>query len=60
MSVEVILIVMLCILVLVIWIAWSSIVGGPWVPTPSHKIVRMLELAKVNQDDTVYDLGSGD
>ncbi|MBZ5561906.1 MAG: class I SAM-dependent methyltransferase [Acidobacteriia bacterium] len=32
----------------------------PYVPTPPEVVQKMLELAKVGQDDTVYDLGSGD
>ncbi|MBI2358938.1 MAG: class I SAM-dependent methyltransferase [Deltaproteobacteria bacterium] len=32
----------------------------PFVPTPIEVIDRMLELAEVNEKDTVYDLGSGD
>jgi cyclopropane fatty-acyl-phospholipid synthase-like methyltransferase len=32
----------------------------PYVPTPQDIVDKMLELAKVNADDVVYDLGSGD
>ncbi len=32
----------------------------PYVPTPMMVAERMLELAKVNRNDVVYDLGSGD
>src|SRR4051812_36724418 len=31
-----------------------------WVPTPEGLIAKMLDMAKVTQADTVYDLGSGD
>lgn len=31
-----------------------------WVPTPNDLVVKMLETAKVNSNDLVYDLGSGD
>jgi len=34
--------------------------GAPYVPTPRHVVMRMLELAEVTADDVVYDLGSGD
>lgn len=34
--------------------------GAPYVPTPTHVVWRMLELADVSEDDVVYDLGSGD
>lgn len=32
----------------------------PFVPTPHRVVEKMLELAGVGPDDTVYDLGSGD
>ena len=32
----------------------------PFVPTPTEVVQKMLELAKVQPDDVVYDLGSGD
>ena len=32
----------------------------PYVPTPENVVAKMLELAKVNKNDVVYDLGSGD
>jgi len=32
----------------------------PYVPTPQDIVDKMLDLAKVTSDDTVYDLGSGD
>jgi hypothetical protein len=31
-----------------------------WVPTPNDLVVKMLETAKVNSSDVVYDLGAGD
>ena len=32
----------------------------PYVPTPESVVAMMLDLAKVNKNDVVYDLGSGD
>jgi hypothetical protein len=32
----------------------------PYVPTPHNVVAKMLELAKPNRNDIVYDLGSGD
>ena len=32
----------------------------PFVVTPEPVVLKMLEMAKVTKDDTVYDLGSGD
>jgi SAM-dependent methyltransferase len=33
---------------------------APYVPTPDDVVDRMLKLAQVTKDDTVYDLGCGD
>ena len=33
---------------------------APYVPTPHEVVDRMLQLAEVNADDVVYDLGCGD
>jgi precorrin-6B methylase 2 len=33
---------------------------APFVPTPSRVVEKMLKLARVEPDDVVYDLGSGD
>jgi precorrin-6B methylase 2 len=55
-----ILFVELFIITFVIWIAWSGIVGAPWVPTPKNRVRSMLDLASVNQEDRLFDLGSGD
>ncbi len=33
---------------------------SPYIPTPHRVVEKMLELAAVTPDDTVYDLGSGD
>jgi hypothetical protein len=33
---------------------------SPYVPTPNSVVQKMLDLAQVTDDDTVYDLGSGD
>jgi precorrin-6B methylase 2 len=32
----------------------------PYVPTPEHVVERMLKMARVGENDIVYDLGSGD
>lgn len=34
--------------------------GAPYVPSPKHVVWRLLDLAGVDEDDVVYDLGSGD
>jgi predicted RNA methylase len=42
------------------WILWPIVIGAGWVPTPKDIINKMLCIAEVGPDDTVYDLGSGD
>ncbi len=34
--------------------------GAPYVPSPQHIVWRLLSLADVDEQDVVYDLGSGD
>ena len=41
-------------------IAWTGILGAPWVPTSRRMVQQMLEMAAVGPDDLVYDLGCGD
>jgi len=55
-----ILISILIILILVIWIIWTDIIGAGFEPTSSKIVKRMLEMAEVDSQDRVYDLGSGD
>ena len=50
----------LIVVTFVVWIAWTGVIGAPWVPTPKSKVRAMLEIAKVSQEDVLYDLGSGD
>jgi hypothetical protein len=50
----------ICIVIFVTWIAWSGVVGAPWLPTPNKRVRSMLEFAEVKSDDILYDLGSGD
>ena len=50
----------LVVIAFVVWIAWSGVVGAPWLPTPKKRVRSMLEFAKVTSDDILYDLGSGD
>jgi ribosomal protein L11 methylase PrmA len=59
-SVQIILIIELCVIAFVTWIAWSAAFGAPWIPTPKNKVKAMLKLANVNKNDILYDLGSGD
>lgn len=46
---------------IIISILWPVIIkGAGWVPTPMKIVRRMLELAEMQKEDIVYDLGSGD
>ena len=47
-------------LIILLSIQWPSLTGAPWWPTPQAKVRRMLEMAKVQADEVVYDLGCGD
>ena len=44
----------------VIWKYWTLLIGAGYDPTPKKYVCRMLELAEIDEDDIVYDLGSGD
>jgi SAM-dependent methyltransferase len=33
---------------------------APWVPTPPEVLVKMMDMAQVNKDSIVYDIGCGD
>ncbi|MHA1951030.1 MAG: class I SAM-dependent methyltransferase [Candidatus Thorarchaeota archaeon] len=48
------------VVIFVTWIAWSGVVGAPWVPTPKKRVRSMLEIAELSSEDILYDLGSGD
>jgi len=50
----------IAITVIILSIAWSGVAGAPWLPSARHRVRRMLELAEVQPEDVVYDLGSGD
>lgn len=46
--------------VYVVWKYWALFVGAGYDPTPMDKVRKMLSLAGVTGQDTVYDLGCGD
>ena len=48
------------VLILAVSALWTQTIGAGWAPTPMKAVRRMLELAEVKEDDTLYDLGSGD
>ena len=44
----------------VFWVIWTDIIGAGWEPTSKILVRKMLEIAEVNSEDILYDLGSGD
>jgi hypothetical protein len=48
------------IILVALWLIWPIIIGAPYVPTPMNKVRRMLEIARLTDEDVLYDLGSGD
>ena len=46
--------------IILLSIQWPSLTGAPWWPTPQKKVRRMLEMADVQKDELVFDLGCGD
>ncbi len=52
--------VMILIILVLAFIAWTQLFGAPWIPTRHKTVHRMLELAQIKPGELVYDLGSGD
>jgi SAM-dependent methyltransferase len=44
----------------VLWKYWALSVGAGFDPAPMDKVYKMLRIAKVGNDDIVFDLGCGD
>ena len=55
-----ILLVLIVTVIFLLSIHWPGLTGAPWWPTPQNKVLRMLEMANVQADEVVYDLGCGD
>ncbi len=53
-------IIVILIIVIAVSIIWPLIIGAAWSPTSVRVVDRMLEMAEVDSEDIVYDLGSGD
>ena len=47
-------------LALLISISWTTYKGSPWVPTSFKMAHKMLDLADIQPDELIYDLGCGD
>jgi|GEM_PF-375820 len=46
--------------IMLISISWTTYKGSPWVPTSFKMANKMLDLAEIQPDELVYDLGCGD
>ena len=57
---QIVVIFLVIIAVWLIWKYWTLAFGAGYDPTPMHRVRKMLDLAEVDKDDVVYDLGSGD
>jgi len=51
---------LILLLVLGLWILVPSFYGLPWIPTREKRIRKALQLAKLQPDETLFDLGAGD
>ncbi len=47
-------------LILIISISWTNYKGSPWVPTTFKMVHKMLDLAEIQPNELLYDLGCGD
>jgi 16S rRNA A1518/A1519 N6-dimethyltransferase RsmA/KsgA/DIM1 with predicted DNA glycosylase/AP lyase activity len=47
-------------MILSVSITWTNAVGAPWLPSSMKTVHDMLELAEIDENDTLYDLGCGD
>jgi precorrin-6B methylase 2 len=43
-----------------LWLIVPALYGVPWIPTREKRIRRALQLAELQPDETLYDLGAGD
>lgn len=53
-------IIVILVIIFSISIIWPLLFGAAWSPTSMRVVNKMLEMAEVDSDDVVYDLGSGD
>ena len=44
----------------IVFLTWSIFKGAPWSPSTKKHILKMFELANLQPDELVYDLGCGD
>jgi SAM-dependent methyltransferase len=53
-------VIVILIVIVAVSIIWPLLMGAAWSPTSVSVVDKMLEMAKVDSNDVVYDLGSGD
>lgn len=46
--------------ILILSLVWTHPYGGPWIPSSRSAVRNMLDLAEIQPDERVYDLGCGD
>lgn len=46
--------------ILIVSLVWTHPRGGPWIPSSRTMVKNMLDLAEIQPDELVYDLGCGD
>jgi len=57
---ELLLVLIVLAIIVLLSISWTQLRGAPWLPTPLHKVKRMLDLADLQPGELLYDLGCGD
>jgi len=58
--IQLLIILVVVFVIYVLWKYWALSVGAGYDPAPMDKVHKMLEMANVTSDDTVFDLGCGD
>jgi predicted RNA methylase len=53
-------IILIFIVIVAVSMLWPLIIGAAYSPSSKDVVRKMLEMAEVDSDDVVYDLGSGD
>ena len=53
-------VVIVILMILIISMIWTHPHGGPWIPSSRAMVQNMLDLAEIQPDELIYDLGCGD
>lgn len=51
---------LLFLLICGLWLIVPALYGVPWIPTRERRIRKALKMARLQPDETLYDLGAGD